>query len=260
MTTLTQRDRDAVLQVHNEARAQVGVPALQWDDALARQAARYARSCIWGHWSKHRNRALPQPCFAQRQGRIVHTGYTVDGQCRAPGSSPPGENLAMGVPGMAVQCDPVSKREVGKGRYCRCGASEAECGATNWYNEVYDYRCGAPIDTGDCEPGEQCGHYTQMVSNMSTHVGCALATCPSMRNQDLPRIKRELGIAAAAPAQFLVCEYFPHGNIEGEYPFDTARVCPTFAQRTAHGLTPRSTRSRSHHVDGPAPVSWAPMS
>lgn len=65
-------------------------------------------------------------------------------------------------------------------------ASEAK-----WY--VHDAnRCDAPH-------GQTCGHYTQVVSTLSTHVGCGRARCPH--------------------TEVWVCEYGPPGNFQGIPPW-----------------------------------------
>ncbi|HKY90169.1 MAG TPA: CAP domain-containing protein [Nevskiaceae bacterium] len=60
-----------------------------------------------------------------------------------------------------------------------------------WYVHASD-RCVAPA-------GETCGHYTQVVSTYSTHVGCGRARCPS--------------------AEIWVCNYGPPGNLHGVPPW-----------------------------------------
>ncbi len=64
-----------------------------------------------------------------------------------------------------------------------------------WNDErkYYDAR------TGQCRVGE-CRHYTQVVWHSTTHVGCAVATCPS----------------SGMHSTVWVCNYSPAGNLEGE--------------------------------------------
>ena len=58
----------------------------------------------------------------------------------------------------------------------------------------YDYQ------SNSCEPGEQCGHFTQMIWHESRQVGCAKAICPDK-------------------SQIWACNYFPRGNYIGERPY-----------------------------------------
>jgi pathogenesis-related protein 1 len=61
--------------------------------------------------------------------------------------------------------------------------------------EFYDY------DSNSCEPGEMCGHYTQIVWEDTTRVGCAMLEC-SISNEFL-----------------WMCNYDPAGNWVGEKPY-----------------------------------------
>ena len=58
----------------------------------------------------------------------------------------------------------------------------------------YDYQ------SNSCEPGQQCGHFTQMVWHESRQVGCAKAICPDK-------------------SQIWACNYYPRGNYIGEKPY-----------------------------------------
>lgn len=58
----------------------------------------------------------------------------------------------------------------------------------------YDYA------TNTCMSDRDCTHYTQMVWRTTTSVGCAKIKC---LNEDT----------------YVVCEYNPHGNIIGEWPY-----------------------------------------
>ena len=61
-------------------------------------------------------------------------------------------------------------------------------GLTAWYNE----RPFFLPDTSRCSPGNVCGHYTQVISQLSREVGCATASGPN--------------------GTYVVCNYTPHGN------------------------------------------------
>lgn len=60
--------------------------------------------------------------------------------------------------------------------------------------EHYDYQ------SNTCKPGQQCGHFTQMVWHESRQVGCAKAICPDK-------------------SQIWACNYHPRGNYIGEKPY-----------------------------------------
>lgn len=66
---------------------------------------------------------------------------------------------------------------------------------TSWGSEIsnYDY------ESNTCADGKVCGHYTQIVWENSTKVGCGVATCDG---QDI-----------------WVCQYDPPGNFNGEKPY-----------------------------------------
>ncbi len=60
-----------------------------------------------------------------------------------------------------------------------------------WY-DADNHRCSAPA-------GQTCGHFTQVVSTLSSHVGCGRARCER--------------------AEVWVCNYAPPGNFVGSAPF-----------------------------------------
>jgi len=75
-----------------------------------------------------------------------------------------------------------------------------------WASEAqwYDYAsngCSAP-------PGQDCGHYTQVVWRDSTLIGCAYARCST--NSPFP---------GYSTWDFWVCDYSPPGNWVGERPY-----------------------------------------
>ena len=65
-----------------------------------------------------------------------------------------------------------------------------------WANEkkFYNYR------QNRCQPGQVCGHYTQMVWKGTTDLGCAMQACSN-------------------GTQIYACSYFPAGNYAGARPF-----------------------------------------
>lgn len=66
----------------------------------------------------------------------------------------------------------------------------------SWINEAQFYN----PNTNECTPGEQCGHYTQVVWRDTLRVGCARMRC---LGGDI----------------FVVCEYDPPGNVDHQNPF-----------------------------------------
>lgn len=67
----------------------------------------------------------------------------------------------------------------------------------SWGSEKRDYS----YETNSCKPGRICGHYTQLVWQTSTEVGCARALC------------------AGSQDQVWVCQYQPAGNWVGRKPY-----------------------------------------
>ena len=64
-------------------------------------------------------------------------------------------------------------------------------GLTGWYNEKPFFH--AP--TSKCTAGNVCGHFTQVISQLSREVGCATAAAPDR-------------------SMYVVCNYSPHGNTQ----------------------------------------------
>ena len=67
---------------------------------------------------------------------------------------------------------------------------------TDWTDEVAFYNYAE----NSCTPGQMCGHYTQVVWNTTTDVGCAHVKCNDA-------------------SDYIICSYNPPGNWIGERPF-----------------------------------------
>ena len=68
--------------------------------------------------------------------------------------------------------------------------------ADAWGSEKSDYH----YQSNSCADGKVCGHYTQMVWENTSEIGCAKAVC-------------------ADNSQVWVCNYYPAGNYVGKKPY-----------------------------------------
>ncbi|KAF3639011.1 Pathogenesis-related protein 1B [Capsicum annuum] len=143
-SSLAHNSPDEIVEAHNSARAQVGVPlpSLTWNDTLATLAHDYSSIRL-------------ADC------ELVHS------------DSPYGENLAMGY-GDFLSVDAVNL----------------------WVGEKpnYDYA------SNSCKH-DMCAHYTAVIWNNTLQVRCARLKCNNL------------------DAWFVMCNYFPAGNVEGEKPY-----------------------------------------
>ncbi|XP_033749152.1 peptidase inhibitor 15-A-like [Pecten maximus] len=86
------------------------------------------------------------------------------------------------------------------------GGVEPSAAVEAWAGEVKDY----DYETKTCNPGRMCGHYTQLVWHDSTHVGCGVKVCNTLKNSSMKK------------ATLVVCNYGPGGNYVGEFPYPAA--------------------------------------
>lgn len=68
-----------------------------------------------------------------------------------------------------------------------------------WVGEGADY----DYDANACDDGAECGHYTQVVWENTTHLGCATTRCTD----------------GSGATDLFVCRYDPPGNVIGERPY-----------------------------------------
>ena len=96
-----------------------------------------------------------------------------------------------------------------------------------WYKEIDSYN----FYSGKCD--DVCGHYTQIVWNTSTEVGCGAHVCriPDIVGYPIPNSNFKEAI-------ILVCNYGPAGNYQGQRPYEAAS-CPDSENSSAAGV--RST-------------------
>ena len=75
-------------------------------------------------------------------------------------------------------------------------SSTNELVVQSWASEIeyYDY------DSNACQPGQMCGHYTQIVWSTTERVGCAMKVC-------------------STGEELWMCNYDPAGNWMGERPY-----------------------------------------
>lgn len=123
------------------------------------------------------------------------------------------QSLADSAEAYAGQCiwaHSDGRINVGENLYANTnvGAGMREAAAL-WADEYRFYN----FNSDTCTPGEQCGHYTQMVWLDSILVGCGDAVCQPLRYPN--------GSVLYSEAVNVVCHYATAGNITGESPYYT---------------------------------------
>ncbi len=149
------------LDSHNRVRAKHGLQPLKWSDKLAAYSQ---------EWANHLGRG--NSC------QMYHRS----------GNPPHGENLY--ISSAVVWSD--GKKEVARerNRVTVRDVVKVWTDEEKWYN----------YKNNSCQPGRQCGHYTQIVWRDTTEVGCAVKFCGDQ-------------------SQNWVCSYNPPGNYVGKRPY-----------------------------------------
>ena len=150
-----------MLEAHNQTRAAVAVMPLTWSS----QMSSYAQE-----WATHL--ANNNGCKMQHRSAVSMNTLGV------------GENLYW--------ASPVTWTD---GRTEIQAITPAQV-SNDWASEKADY----DYASNTCASGKVCGHYTQMVWQATTEVGCGMALCPDK-------------------GQIWVCNYNPPGNYVGVKPY-----------------------------------------
>ncbi|XP_051009362.1 peptidase inhibitor 16 [Acomys russatus] len=79
----------------------------------------------------------------------------------------------------------------------------------NWHEEREHYN----LSTATCDPGQMCGHYTQVVWSKTERIGCGSHFCETLQGVEEANI------------HLLVCNYEPPGNVKGRRPYQEGTPC-----------------------------------
>lgn len=149
------------LDAHNRVRTKHALQPLKWSKKLATYSQQ---------WADHLGTS--QSC------KMYHRS----------GSPPFGENLYISSAVIWTQDNKEVSRE--RNRVTIRDVVKVWTDEERWYN----------YKNNNCQPGQQCGHYTQIVWRETTEVGCAVKFCGDL-------------------SQNWVCSYNPPGNYEGKRPY-----------------------------------------
>jgi pathogenesis-related protein 1 len=158
---------------------------------------------------------------------------------RAAVSVPPlvwSDNLAADAQNWANQLSPttglVHAQGINQGENLWSGTAFTTAQQVqSWVNEKNNYD-GSPIGST-----RGTGHYTQMVWQTTSEVGCAIATSGTL--------------------DFVVCRYTPAGNILGQLPYPAPAAAP-LANQTAPAPAPAAAPLANQTAPAPAPEAPAP--
>ncbi|XP_056305424.1 peptidase inhibitor 16 [Danio aesculapii] len=124
------------------------------------------------------------------------------------------EAIRLVAEGYAAKCiwdhnPELEDLTMGENLFVGTGPFNATKAVMDWFNENLDY----DYDKNDCADNKMCGHYTQLVWANTTKIGCATYFCDTLEQLDFEK------------ATLLVCDYYPHGNIEGQKPYESGESC-----------------------------------
>lgn len=131
--------------------------------------------------------------------------------------------LAEGYAAKCVWNHNPDLEDTGENLFAATGPMDLREGLEKWFLEYLDY----DYQNNSCDEEKMCGHYTQMVWADTHRVGCAVHLCNKMEGLDWEKIS------------FLVCNYYPAGNYEGERPYvegDWCSSCPEKMQKCQNNL------------------------
>ncbi|XP_026223325.1 peptidase inhibitor 16-like [Anabas testudineus] len=135
-------------------------------------------------------------------------------------------NLKLVAEGYAAKCiwnHNPDLEDTGENLFAGTGSLDPREAMEKWFLEHLDY----DFQNNTCDEDKMCGHYTQMVWADTHRVGCAYHLCNSMEGLEWERVS------------FLVCNYYPPGNYEGERPYvegDWCSRCPEKLQKCENNL------------------------
>ncbi|XP_065817525.1 peptidase inhibitor 16 [Labrus bergylta] len=123
--------------------------------------------------------------------------------------------------------------ETGENLYAGTKPLDLRESLEEWFLENLSY----DFNNNSCDEDKMCGHYTQMVWADTHRVGCAVHVCTDMEGLNWGR------------TNFLVCNYYPAGNYEGERPYvegDWCSRCPENLQKCENNLCVDDTLDEMH--------------
>jgi hypothetical protein len=115
-----------------------------------------------------------------------------------------------------------------------------------WKNEESKWSC----TSNSCASGGVCGHLTAQVWKSTVSIGCGVASCPAGT------------VFTSLPAQFLVCQYTPPGNVGKQHPLNppstSYSACPVLPSPDVNPTTIPNTTPTSPTLPNGTPKTPTP--